>query len=130
MRDNRSPVQDATVATQFATGVVGGVVDIDLSLYFSDPDSDMLAYTAVSSDPAKATAVINGSTLTLTHVATGLVDITVTASDDFDSVQQTFQVQTNRTPRTTVSGFRQLRPKMTGFRRTSLVTSVTRTTIR
>ena len=55
--------------------------DLDVSSYFSDPDGDILTYTASSSDTAKATVSVSSATVTLTAVAAGTATITVTATD-------------------------------------------------
>ncbi len=54
---------------------------IVLSTVFSDPDDDNLGYTAVSSNPAVATATVSGSTLTVTATGKGETMVTVTATD-------------------------------------------------
>ena len=68
--------------------------DLDLSMYFSDSDSgpSALEYTAVSDMEMYATAMVEGSTLTITAVAAGTATITVTASDGADEVMDTFTV--------------------------------------
>ncbi len=56
--------------------------EIDLSLYFSDPDTnDTLGYSASSSDTGVVTASVSGSALTLERVSAGAATITVTAAD-------------------------------------------------
>lgn len=60
----------------------GSASDLELSAIFSDPEQDAISYSAVSEDPAIATASLAGSKLTLTPKARGTVKIKVTASDD------------------------------------------------
>ena len=45
---------------------IPGGQTVNLGDYFIDPDNDTLTYTPVSSDPAKATTSVSGSTLTIT----------------------------------------------------------------
>ena len=75
-------------------------VTIGLGDYFSDPDGDMLAYVATSSDVTRATVAVAGSVLTIEAVAEGNVTATVTASDATRSAAQLFAVAvvTNRAP--------------------------------
>ncbi|WP_152395865.1 S-layer homology domain-containing protein [Paenibacillus guangzhouensis] len=55
--------------------------DIDLSLYFSDPENEALTYTATVQNGALATAVVTGSKLSITPLAEGVTTIEVTATD-------------------------------------------------
>ena len=54
---------------------------VNLSEYCSEPDGHDLDYTARSSDTSKVTVSVTGSSLTLTGVALGSADITVTVTD-------------------------------------------------
>ena len=76
---NRGPVALDTVATRAIE--VGEAATVDMSPFFSDPDGDELAYTAVTSDGALATAEVSGSVIRVTAVAKGSVTVTVTATD-------------------------------------------------
>ena len=76
----------------------GGNQTVSLGTYFRDPNNDTLTYTADSGDTTKVTTSVNGSTLTLTPVATGVTDVTVTASDSFDSANASFTVIVYRKP--------------------------------
>ena len=59
-----------------------GSEEIDLSDKFSDPDAgDTLSYTAESSDEGVATVEVSGGVLTITTVALGSTEVTVTATD-------------------------------------------------
>ncbi len=61
--------------------VAGGAQTVDLSSSFSDADGDTLSFTASSSHTMYATASVSSSTLTITPVARGASDISVTAND-------------------------------------------------
>ena len=77
---NRAPTAQGTISlSPLAVGGSPGTVDV--ALYFTDPDGDPLSYAAQSSDTKVATAGIGGSTLTITPVAAGAAEITVTATD-------------------------------------------------
>ena len=65
---------------------------VDLSTYFTDPDDDDLTYTANPSDTSKATTSVSGSTLTITPVAAGVTDITISATDGTHFAYTTFKV--------------------------------------
>lgn len=67
---------------------------IDLGEHFSDPDREILTYTAVSSDEKVATVSVADDILTVTSVADGNAEITVTATDGAEnSVSCTFNVK-------------------------------------
>ena len=73
---------------------------VDLSQYCSDPDGHPLTYRASFSEPSNVTPSVDGSTLTLTGVAVGSLQIIVTATDpfgDFDDEEFTATVD-NRDP--------------------------------
>ena len=74
----------------------------DLSVFFSDPEGDELAYAASSSDTSVVEVSVSDSTLTVTGVAAGTATITVTATDvdgSNTSATQTFDVAVlNRPP--------------------------------
>ena len=61
--------------------VAGGAQTVDLASSFSDADGDTLSFTASSSHTMYATASVSSSTLTITPVARGASDISVTAND-------------------------------------------------
>ncbi len=67
---------------------------------FNDPDGDTLTYGVASSDPTKATATLDASTamITVTAVAGGTTNVTVTATDPHGgSVTDTFAVTVTAT---------------------------------
>ena len=77
---NEAPVGKPIADRTLAPGVASR--EIDLSRYFSDPDTnDTLIYTAETPDTNFATVSMDGSTLTLERVSAGSATITVTAAD-------------------------------------------------
>ncbi len=72
----------------------------NVSVCFSDPNGDMLTYSATSSNPGVATASISGTSVTVSAVAPGNASVTITASDPEGlQGQQSFQVTVpNRPP--------------------------------
>ena len=78
---NAAPMAVGTIAA--VTVTAGEMSDaMDVSAYFSDADiGDMLTYAASSDMEMYATAMVNGSMLTITGVAAGMATITVTATD-------------------------------------------------
>ena len=73
----------------------GGGNILNLSSYFSDPDSDTLSYAAVSSNGSVATVGVSGALLTITGAAAGSATITASASDGSQSASQTISVTVN-----------------------------------
>ena len=59
----------------------GSSVTVDVSPFFSDPDGEVLTYSASSSDAGVVEVSVTGSTVTFTGVAEGMATVTVTASD-------------------------------------------------
>ena len=59
----------------------GGETTVNASSHFTDPDGDVLTWSASSSAPAIATVDISGSVLTVRALARGSATVTVTASD-------------------------------------------------
>ena len=76
---NRPPV--AAGSMEARTIEVDETADVDLSPYFSDPDGDVLAFTATVSDAAVVGASVDGGALTVGAVAKGEATVTVTATD-------------------------------------------------
>ena len=75
---------------------VGSSTTVRLGSYFSDPDSDTLTYTATSFYTSRATVGVSGSTLTINGVATGIAQISATATDPGGlTATQTFIVTVN-----------------------------------
>ena len=78
--DNEDPVISGGISPMALR--VGDVRDdLDLSMYFVDPDEDPLTYNAESGNTDVATVTRDGSMITITAVAKGTATITVTASD-------------------------------------------------
>ena len=85
---NRAP--EAASALSAATLAVGERRRVNLAGAFRDPDGDALAYSAVSSNPAVASASVADAALVLEGVADGVATVTVTATDPGNlSVSQT-----------------------------------------
>ena len=95
---NRAPVATAGIPDE--TVEVDAAAEIDLSGHFSDPDGDVLAFGAVSSDAGVATATVLDGILRVVAVAKGEAEVTVTATDDEGlSAEQSFAVTVpNRVP--------------------------------
>ena len=84
MTPNMAPMAGDDVADQMV--YVGAMVEVQSN--FSDPDEDMLSYTADSSDDMIATATVDDmGMVTITGVAEGMATITVTASDPMGDVR-------------------------------------------
>ena len=76
---NREPEPVGTIPAK--TLAPGGAAMIDAAQYFTDPDGDILAYTAISSDTAVAGVSVSGAAVAITAVATGSAAVTITARD-------------------------------------------------
>lgn len=76
---NRPPLATTDIAARSLDE--GETETIDLGRYFSDPDTDDLAFEAASSRKRVATAEVSGDALTVTAVSEGTANVTVTASD-------------------------------------------------
>ena len=98
--------QGPAVKTRFPdqTLVAGRTAKLDLKLYFTDPDDEPLTYTAGSADAAVVTATVTGTQLTLTGVAAGQTEVTVTAQDGVG-------LQAEQTMRVTVTAFDEARAR-------------------
>ncbi|MCY3809197.1 MAG: Ig-like domain-containing protein [Gemmatimonadetes bacterium] len=73
------PVADSSIGD--LTVEVGSTESVDLSRYFSDPNEDVLTYTASSSNTGIATVSVSGATARVTGVAAGNATVTVNATD-------------------------------------------------
>ena len=76
---NQSPVTVGTIPAK--TVRAGASVSVNASSYFSDPDEDVLTYTASSSRSSVATASVSGDSVTVAGVAEGTATIRITATD-------------------------------------------------
>ncbi len=87
---NRAPEVTAVPALDLASGASETVL---LTRYVRDPDGEALAYTATSSDETVASVHVAGVGLTVTAVARGKSEVTVTGTDHGGlSVSQSFSV--------------------------------------
>lgn len=95
---NQAPVAVGTVPAQ--TLFIGDTADVDVAAYFSDPDGDVLTYSASSSNAAAVSAAVAGSVVSIGAIATGTATITVGATDP-DGLSAQHQVEVtvpNRAP--------------------------------
>ncbi|MCY3679032.1 MAG: Ig-like domain-containing protein [Gemmatimonadetes bacterium] len=97
---NRAPEVNNEIADQtLHVGEGTNRKTFELTKGLSDPDGDVLSYTAVSSNPDVATATVSGSTLTVTAKGKGDATVTVTATDGDLEAEDAFKVDVpNRTP--------------------------------
>ena len=96
---NRSPTVVGTLAP-LSLRVEDGASSVDVSMAFSDPDGDVLAYGAFSSAPSVARVAVAGSTVWVTPLSGGTTTLTLTATDEDGSIatrQLTVTVE-NRAP--------------------------------
>ena len=77
---NSAPTAVGTISPITLTAG-GNATNVNVSGAFSDPDNDILTYTAVSSDTTKATVSVSGAIVTITPKAVGTTTVTVTARD-------------------------------------------------
>ena len=76
---NRPPEAVGTIGNR--TVKVEESFSVDVSPYFGDLDGDELTHTAVSSNTARVTVGVSGSTVTVTGEDVGTATVTVTATD-------------------------------------------------
>ena len=96
--ENLAPVVSKTLPAQ--TLVVGNLTVVDVAPYFSDPNQDVLTYTASSEAPellAVEMAGLSDSRLNINPLATGDVTITVEVSDGEFTATQTLSVSVTGT---------------------------------
>lgn len=96
---NRAPEVAQTIGNQ--TALVGaGATSVDLTLAFTDPDSDPLTFSALSANSAIATVAVQNKQLQITPVSGGSTLITVTATDGKGGKASSFfTVDVNEAPR-------------------------------
>ncbi len=88
-----SPVEDQLVEEGF------GTIELDVSNVFDDEDDDLLLLTVASSDLEVVGVSINAGVVTITEVAAGVAEITVTADDGNGAkVSDVFQVVVSKPP--------------------------------
>ncbi len=95
---NRAPTTLDTTPPQ--TLSTGQTMELDMSSYFTDPDGDVLTFTAASANTGVVSVETAGSSVTIAAVAPGTTRVTVTATDPAGtSIQQSFAVTVlNRDP--------------------------------
>ena len=93
---NREPTIVSTIPFQTLT-VGGNATSLNMSLYFSDPDSDNLRYTAESDNTSVATVSVSGTQIVITPKGIGSAIVTVTASDGTFRVVQYLSVHVSST---------------------------------
>ena len=98
---NRAPTAVGSIPAQ--TVQAGGAdITTDVSSYFSDPDGDLLLYSATSSYTAEVTVSVSAALVTITPVFIGTATITVTASDPGGlTATQAFSVNSEVNPQPT-----------------------------
>ena len=77
---NRPPQPSGAIPSQ-TLSIGGAPASVDVARYFTDPDADVLTYSASSNRTGIVTARAAGSTVTLTPLAAGSATVTVTARD-------------------------------------------------
>ena len=95
---NRAPAAVGSIpALELYSGESGGG---SVPGYFTDPDGDTLSYSVETSDAAVAAVELSGDSMTVSAVAPGEADVTVTATDPGGlSAEQSFPVAVpNRAP--------------------------------
>ena len=111
---NRAPTAVGTLPDQ--NMAMGGVLHVDVSAAFADPDGDELTYAVSSSAPQVATVLAAGSRVTLTAVAEGTSVVTVTATDPGGlSAVQSFTVTVSPAPNRSPEAVGVLGPLTLGF---------------
>ena len=84
-----NPLPDVVLDEHFDTEIV------ELSAVFSDKDNDQLTFTAFNSNDDAVIVSVDGTTLTITEAGLGSSVVTVTASDESLSVDESFSVTVN-----------------------------------
>ena len=74
---------------------------------FTDPNGDVLTYTAMSANPGVATASVSGTSVTVMAVAPGNASVTITASDP-EGLQGPHSDDSDHPFRRTDQGFRRI----------------------
>ena len=99
---NRAPMVAAAIPDH--TIIEGQAVNVDISGSFTDPDGDVLSYTAESSNAGVAGVSVSGTTLSVSGTASGTATATVAARDPGGlSVSQTFSVDVAAPAPTTIT---------------------------
>ncbi|MDP9677230.1 hypothetical protein J2W97_003225 [Paenibacillus jamilae] len=77
---NHAPTVETSISN-VTTGFADGIKTVSLAGVFADEDSDVLTYTATTTDTGVVTVAVNGGDLKITPVNAGTATITVTAND-------------------------------------------------
>jgi hypothetical protein len=86
----------ATEAIEIRSGLTGGGDTVE---FRDDTRFDTLSISASSDDDTVASVAVKDSTVTITGIASGIADITVTATDEGElTAEQMFQVAVNGAP--------------------------------
>ena len=97
---NRAPLAVGVISSLELE--VGDSARVDASGYFDDPDGEGLSYTVAGSDTGVLVVSVEGSVLTMSARAKGMVSITVTATDPggLEATQSFVVTVPNRAPET------------------------------
>ncbi|MFA7486291.1 MAG: hypothetical protein WCZ89_09720, partial [Phycisphaerae bacterium] len=88
---NQPPQLDVPI--QFTEAIVNNPIMLNLSEHFSDPDNDILTFTADANKPFVIDTSVSGSVLTLTPLYQGDSLITITADDGHNpAIETSFRV--------------------------------------
>ena len=82
--DNRVPTYDGGLSDYIVSRGSGGSGTFTINhadSHYADPDGDALVYTVAGSDDAVATVTYAGGSVVMTHKTTGVVTVTLTATD-------------------------------------------------
>ena len=102
-----------------------GMLDLDVSPAFADPDGDALSYTVSSSSPDVVTVMASGARVTLTAVGAGTATIRVTATDPGGlSATQLFTVTVPVAPNRSPQPVGRLSPLTLGVDETAVTVDV------
>ena len=89
---NGPPVAVGVVPPQSVTAAQPLPQLVNVTLYFRDPENDLLTYTARSSDTGVVGVDMTGAVLEITAVSVGEATVTVTASDGGGWATQTVRI--------------------------------------
>ncbi|MEC7841414.1 MAG: hypothetical protein VX911_00920, partial [Candidatus Latescibacterota bacterium] len=84
-----NPLADLT----FTAGDSDVAIDLAAPAVFVDPNGDSLTLTAGSSDTGVATAILDGTNLTISPIGVGTATVTVTADDGLLTADNSFAVE-------------------------------------